>query len=78
MSTPFQWRILVRKPNEKWVSDEVKLSHLYLQGDSNAINRVNQAKPMKGEPNDKLLQAQLRRQRRIEGLQLFEKTKINR
>jgi len=46
-------------------------------GDSNAVERANQAKPSKEEPNEKALQALARRQRRLDGLQLFEKTKLN-
>jgi len=47
-------------------------------GDSNTIERANQVKPLKEEPNEKALQALARRQRRFDGLQLFEKTKLNR
>lgn len=47
-------------------------------GDSNAIERANQAKPVREEASEKSLQALARRQRRLEGLQLFEKTKLNR
>lgn len=47
-------------------------------GDKKAIGRVNQAKPSKIEQNEKSIQAQVRRQRRFDGLQLFEKTKLNR
>ncbi len=50
----------------------------FVKGDSNAIERTNQAKPLKQEPNEKNLQALARRQRRIDGLKLFEKTKVNR
>ncbi|CAF0937356.1 unnamed protein product [Adineta ricciae] len=46
-------------------------------GDINAVERANQVKPSKEEPSEKMLQAQARRQRRLDGLQLFEKTKMN-
>jgi hypothetical protein len=47
-------------------------------GDLNTVERANQARPGKEEPNEKNLQALARRQRRLDGLQLFEKTKLNR
>ncbi len=47
-------------------------------GDANAVERANQAKPPKEAPSEKTLQALARRQRRLDGLQIFEKTKLNR
>ena len=47
-------------------------------GDLNTVERANQAKPTREEVNEKHLQALARRQRRLDGLQLFEKTKLNR
>jgi hypothetical protein len=47
-------------------------------GDLNTVERANQPRPGKEEPNEKNLQAFARRQRRLDGLQLFEKTKLNR
>ncbi|CAF3490836.1 unnamed protein product [Adineta steineri] len=46
-------------------------------GDTNAVERANQVKPKQEEPTEKSLQALARRQRRFDGLQLFEKTKLN-
>ncbi|CAF2982346.1 unnamed protein product [Rotaria socialis] len=46
-------------------------------GDLNTIERANQAKPVEKEPNEKHLLAMQRRQRRLDGLQLFEKTKLD-
>ncbi|CAF0720492.1 unnamed protein product [Rotaria sordida] len=46
-------------------------------GDLNTIERANQAKPIEKPTNEKTLQALERRQRRLDGLQLFEKTKLN-
>ena len=51
---------------------------VWFEGDLNAVERANQVKPSKEEPNEKMLQAQARRQRRLDGLQRFEKTKMNR
>lgn len=42
------------------------------------MERANQAKPAKEEPSEKALLALARRQRRLDGLQLFETTKLNR
>lgn len=50
----------------------------YCLGDANTIERANQARPVKEEASEKSLLASARRQRRLEGLQLFEKTKLNR
>jgi hypothetical protein len=47
-------------------------------GDLNTVERANQARPTRDEANEKNLQALARRQRRLDGLQLFEKTKLNR
>ena len=47
-------------------------------GDTNTVHRANQARPSKEEPSEKSLLALARRQRRLDGLQLFEKTKLNR
>ena len=47
-------------------------------GDQKAIERAKQTKPFNEEPNEKMSQASVRRQRRLDGLQLFEKTKLNR
>jgi hypothetical protein len=49
-----------------------------VQGDNDAIQRANQVKQFKDEPNEKMLQAQARRKRRLDGLQLFQTTKLNR
>ena len=51
---------------------------LDILGDLNAVERANQARPTREEPTEKNLQALARRQRRLDGLQLFEKTKLNR
>jgi hypothetical protein len=50
----------------------------FFKGDLNAVERANQARPTREEVNEKNLQALARRQRRLDGLQLFEKTKLNR
>jgi hypothetical protein len=50
----------------------------FFKGDLNAVERANQARPTREETNEKNLQALVRRQRRLDGLQLFEKTKLNR
>jgi hypothetical protein len=74
MFMQFQLKILVSV-----ISKSIfKIIYLIFLGDLNTIDRANQAKPSKEEPNEKALQALARRQRRLDGLQLFEKTKINR
>lgn len=55
------------------------LNSVLYKGDSNAVeraNQANQAKPTKEDPSEKALQALARRQRRLDGLQLFEKSKL--
>lgn len=47
-------------------------------GDLNTVERATQAKPLKEDPSEKSIQALARRQRRLDGLQLFEKSKLNR
>lgn len=50
---------------------------LLSKGDSNAVERTNQVKPAKEDPSEKALQALARRQRRLDGLKLFEESKLN-
>lgn len=65
------------KYRSDWWRREIYWDWIVL-GDSNAAERANQARPIKEDASGKSLQAAARRQRRIEGLQLFEKTKLNR
>ena len=47
-------------------------------GDKTVLERVQQAKKVNEEGDQKSLQASIRRQRRFDGLQLLEKTKLHR
>jgi hypothetical protein len=57
---------------------EVDVSLFIRSGDPDAITRANQAKTSKDESNEKHAQALARRKRRLDGLELFEKSKLNR
>ncbi len=70
----FNWKCWLVWFNSK----DFNLIIRFFLGDSNAVKRANQGKPLKEEPNEKTLQALARRQRRFDGLQLLEKTKLNR
>ena len=61
-----------------WEKTLLRLKEWIFLGDANVVERANQVRPMKEDASEKSLQALARRQRRIEGLQLFEKTKLNR
>ena len=74
MSIPFRSKILVRLTRDAGI----EFCSFCSIGDKTVLERVQHAKKVNEEVNEKGLQASIRRQRRFDGLQLLEKTKLHR